>query len=239
MPVNHGPLPPPRLKERFSRWLLPPRCLACGEPSCGIDLCDTCRDALPGNEPACPHCALPLAAAAPACGECLASPPPFTLATTPWRYEGPIARLLPRLKFHRELAVAHTLATLAADRLADWPGWQNVTRLVPMPLHAARLGQRGYNQALELARPLARARNLRIDTTLLIRTRATAPQTDLDAPARRRNLRGAFTAEPLSGDVVLLVDDVITTGTTAREATRTLLRAGAAEVRVVAMARVP
>lgn len=239
MPVNHEPLPLPRLSERLSRWLLPPRCLACGEPCGDIDLCDACRATLPGNAPACPCCALPLAAPAPVCGQCLASPPPFTHAIAPWRYEGSIARLLPRLKFQRELAVARTLTTLAAHHLADWSGWRNATRLIPMPLHATRLGQRGYNQALELARPLARIRGLPIDTTALIRTRPTAPQTDLDAAARRRNLRGAFMAETRAGDIVVLVDDVITTGATAREAARMLLRAGAAEVRVVALARAP
>ncbi len=239
MPVNHESLHPPRLRERLSRWLLPPRCLACGEPCRDIDLCDACRAALPRNEPACPRCALPLAASAPACGACLASPPPFTHAIAPWRYEGPIARLLPRLKFQRELAVAHTLATLAAHRIAGWPGWHNATRLIPMPLHAARLGQRGYNQALELTHPLARIQALPTDTTTLTRTRPTAPQTDLDATERRRNLRGAFVAEKLAGEIVVLVDDVITTGATAREAARTLLRAGVAEVRLVAVARAP
>ena len=239
MPVNPKSPSPPHLRERFSRWLLPPRCLACSEPCRNIDLCDACRTALPRNEPACPRCALPLAAPAPACGECLASLPPFTHAIAPWRYEGAIARLLPRLKFQRELAIAQTLATLAADHLTDWPGWQNATRLIPMPLYATRLGQRGYNQALELARPLARLHALPIDTTTLTRIRPTAPQTDLDKAARKRNLRGAFVAEKLAGDVVVLVDDVITTGATVREAAKVLMRAGAADVRVVAVARAP
>lgn len=239
MPVNHESLHPASLCQRLSRWLLPSRCLVCGEPSRHIDLCDACLAALPANQPACPRCALPLAAAAPACGECLASPPPFSLAIAAWRYEGAIARLLPRFKFQRELAVGEMLARLAACDLADWPGWQGITCLIPMPLHAARLGQRGYNQALELARPFARAHHLPIHSDTLTRIRATAPQTVLDAAARRRNLRGAFAATPLPGATVLLVDDVITTGATLREAARTLIRAGAVEVRALALARVP
>lgn len=239
MPVNHELPHSTTLRDRVSRWLLPPRCLSCGEATHGIDLCAACRADLPDNLPACPRCALPLSTPAPACGECLASPPPFSLAIAPWRYEAGIARLLPRFKFQRDLAVGEVLAACAARQLGDWQGWEGITRLVPMPLHATRLGQRGYNQALELARPFARNHALRIDTGALTRTRATSPQTDLDAAARRRNLRGAFVAEPLSGDVVLLVDDVITTGATAREAARTLIRAGATEVRVLALARAP
>ena len=235
MPVNHDL----SLRDRLSRWLLPPRCLACDEPSRTIDLCDSCRAALPHNLPACPCCALPLAEPAPACGECLASRPSFTRSIAPWRYEGVIAHLIPRLKFQRELAIAHTLGTLAAQQLADWPGWQDAHCLIPLPLHPARLGQRGYNQALELARPLARIRNLPIDTSTLSRIRPTLPQTDLDAAARRRNLRGAFAAEKITGKIVILIDDVITTGTTAREAARVLIQAGAAEVRVMALARAP
>jgi len=239
MPVNH-PLPKPAGPvEQIMRWLLPPRCLVCGEAAQGQDLCLACIAALPRNAPACPRCALPLPVAAPACGVCLQHPPPFSRLFAPWRYEAAIAQLVPRFKFHHDLAAGRVLAQLAAPLVADWDGCKGVTRIIPMPLHATRLGQRGYNQALELARPLARALGLPVDAAALVRQRATIAQTELDAAARRRNLRGAFTAAPQSGEVVLLIDDVVTTGATVREAARTLLRAGAGEVRVLAIARAP
>jgi ComF family protein len=113
--------------------------------------------------------------------------------------------------------------------------------ILPIPLHRARLARRGYNQALELARPIASLLGLAVLPRALVRTRDTAPQTELDADARRRNLRGAFTAEAdaIAGRRVLLVDDVVTTGATVREAAATLIRAGAASVAVAAAARAP
>lgn len=238
MPVNRAPRFLPALGHCLSRHLLPPRCLLCGEPAAGIDLCAACIATLPRNAVACPRCALPLAAPAPACGACLAKPPPLSLCRTPWLYAGGLPRLLPRFKFHHDLACGQVLAQLAITELADWPGWQGVTQIVPIPLHPARLGQRGYNQALELARPLAREHGLKPTSELLQRVRATAAQTELDAAMRRRNLRGAFRAEACRG-TVLLIDDVITTGATLHEAARTLLRAGASEVRALALARTP
>lgn len=238
MPVNLQ-TPSLSLRERVSRWLLPLRCLVCGEAAPQRDMCTACIAALPINIPACAICALPLPIAAPACGECLQKPPPFSSLITAWRYEGAIAQLLPRFKFHHDLAAGRVLGELAMQQLADWDGWRGVQLIVPMPLHTTRLGQRGYNQALELARPFACSYRLPLDTKTLIRQRATAAQTDLDASARRRNLRGAFAATPLSGEVVLLLDDVVTTAATLHEAARTLRRAGASDVRALAMARAP
>lgn len=239
MPVNCSIPPPAGPVARLTRWLLPPRCLVCGEAAGAIDLCATCIAALPRNQPACPGCALPLPSAAPACGACLQQPPPFSRLNALWRYEGAIAHLLPRFKFHHDLAAGRVLAQLAVREWQDWDGWHGADRIIPMPLHVSRLGQRGYNQALELARPIARSVGVPLDATSLSRQRATTPQTELDGVARRRNLRGAFTAQALSGPVVVLIDDVVTTTTTVREAARTLMRAGASEVRVVALARAP
>jgi ComF family protein len=113
--------------------------------------------------------------------------------------------------------------------------------ILPMPLHPRRLGRRGFNQALELARPLARAWGLPIEVDALRRVRDTPAQSELDAEARRRNVRGAFQAreDAVSGRHALLFDDVVTTGATVAEAAATLLDAGARAVRVLAVARVP
>lgn len=239
MPVNYSRLSPGNFITHLARWLLPARCLACGDPAREIDLCAPCIRALPSNQSACPTCAIPLPMDAPACGSCLQRPPPFSRLRTAWRYEGVITHLLPRFKFHRDLAAGRVLAELAMREWQDWDGWDGVDRIIPIPLHRARLGQRGYNQALELARPIARQMMLPVDLTSLSRRRATTPQTELDAPTRRRNLRGAFSARPVPGSTVMLLDDVVTTAATVHEAARTLLRAGAGEVRVLAIARAP
>lgn len=223
---------------RIHRALLSPRCLLCGERGhTGLDLCATCRDALPWNHSACPRCAIPLPHAA-TCGACLQSPPPLAATRAVFVYGFPLDRLAPRFKFHHDLASGRLLAALMAEGLADAGRPQ---ALLPVPLHAGRLRQRGYDQALELARPLARALHLPLRADALVRLRATAPQSELDAATRRRNLRGAFAVKPDTAlpAHVALVDDVMTTGATLHAAAITLRRAGVARVDAWVCARVP
>lgn len=217
----------------------PAHCLVCREAveTAGVDLCAACRHALPWQRHACPRCALPLGAPAPACGTCLRRPPPVTETRAVFRYEAPLDRLLPRLKFHDDLAAGRLCAALMADVLAAAP---RPDALVPLPLHRARLRARGFDQTLELVRPLARALALPLRDDLLVRGRATAPQSRLDAAARRRNLRGAFAVRddrPLPAHVAL-VDDVMTTGATLHAAADALLRAGVGRVDAWVCARV-
>lgn len=222
------------------RLALPPRCLLCGAAGApDRDLCAGCVGDLLPNHPSCPRCALPLAVAAPACGECLASEPPFAAAWAPFRYAHPLDLLEARFKFHADLAAGRVLASLMVERIAvDGPDRPQL--LIPVPLHRARLGQRGYNQALELARPLARATGIPLRHDLLRRVRATPAQTGLDAKARRANLRDAFAVAAADlPDHVALFDDVMTTGATLREAARVLRRAGVRRVDAWALARAP
>ncbi len=227
--------------DRLGRLLLPPRCLLCGAAGAdGRDLCAACAADLSGNTPCCPRCALPLAAAAPACGECLRREPPFAAAWVPFRYGHPLDLLERRFKFGRDLAAGRVLGQLLVTAAGSAPPPRPAAVLV-VPLHRARLRERGYNQALELLRPLARALDLPLLRDGLVRTRGTAAQTGLDAAARRRNLRGAF-AVPAGTRLpahVALVDDVMTTGSTLREAARGLRRAGVARVDAWALARAP
>jgi ComF family protein len=229
-----------RMVDAIGQLLLPLRCLHCGGAGEGLDLCAQCRQMLPHNACACPLCALPIPQPAPACGRCLKRPPPVVATLAPHLYADPVDRLLPRLKFGRELACARVLSALllADPRLPALIA--SCDALVPLPLHRRRLGERGFNQALELARPIARAFDLPLRPQWLARIRATAPQIGLDAKARRRNLRGAFAADAaIAGQRVLLIDDVITTGSTMLEAARACRRAGAIEVRALAVARRP
>ncbi|MEG3792058.1 ComF family protein [Lysobacter sp. CCNWLW3] len=223
---------------RLGRALWPARCLVCGERGAGgRDLCRDCARALPWNRCACPRCALPLPVPAPACGRCMKRPPVLDAARATFVYGAPLDRLLPRLKFHDDLAAGRLLAAL----MLEDPGRPAPAALVAVPLARARLRERGYDQARELARPLARALGLPLLEGALQRRRDTPPQSSLGALARRRNLRGAFAAEFRAAPParVLLVDDVMTTGATLHAAAAALRRAGVARVEAWVCARVP
>ncbi len=228
-----------RTWRAWQRWLLPWRCLLCGAPGeRGADLCADCAAELPRNRSCCARCALPLAVPAALCGACLRRAPPWDAAWAPFRYGWPLDRLESRFKFGRDLAAGRALATLWQREPMPVP---KPELLLPVPLHRARLRQRGYNQALELAKPLARELGVPLRHDLLQRSRATGAQTELDALARRRNVRGAFalrTGTALPAHVAIL-DDVMTTGATLAECARVLKRAGVARVDVWALARAP
>jgi len=249
-PVNpNPPLIVDSLWRRLQFTLLPPHCLLCGaRGDASRDLCPACAADLAANHTVCARCALPLPIHAAQCGECLRSEPSFDAAFAPYIYAHPLDLLLTKLKFGRSLAAGRVLAELWIGALRRALAGGVVSTLpdaiIPLPLHATRLRERGYNQALELAKPLAREFGIALAPDLLRRTRATAAQSNLDAVARRKNLRGAFDIDTavLAASApphVVLLDDVMTTGTTVREAARTLKRAGVARVDVWALARAP
>ncbi|WP_425481296.1 ComF family protein [Luteimonas gilva] len=239
-PVNRmPPVDVDGLGRRLAALLWPPRCLLCGESGRGgRDLCRDCDAALPWNRNACLRCALPLPAPAPACGLCLRRPPPLAETHAALVYAFPVDRLLPRLKFHADLACGRLLSQLMIQAFAALP---RPDALVPLPLHRGRLRSRGYDQALELARPLAHAFALPLLDDALIRKRGTPPQSRLDAAARRRNLRGAFAVDPgvVLPPHVAVIDDVVTTGATLHAAAQALRRAGAQRVDAWVCARTP
>ena len=173
-----------------------------------------------------------------ACGDCLRKPPALTHTRAVFVYGFPLDRLVPRFKFHRDLAAGRLMAGLMAGTLASAP---RPDAIVPVPLHVHRMRQRGYDQALELARPLAASLGLPLRTDLLQRVRATAPQSELDADQRQRNVARAFVVPSgaLPPPHVTLVDDVMTTGATLQAAARTLLKAGVMRVDAWVCARVP
>jgi ComF family protein len=215
--------------------LLAPRCLVCSERgSARCDLCLACALALPWNDRACARCGLLLPVAAAACGRCLRRPPPFERTRAAFRYVFPVDRLLPRFKFHGDLAAGALLGRLMAGAVIDGDLPQ---ALVPVPLHRGRLRERGYDQARELALGLGRILGVPV-FDLVERRHATQAQTTLGAAARRRNVRGAF--ECRAGAMpahVALVDDVMTTGATLSECARVLRGAGVARIEAWAVAR--
>jgi ComF family protein len=171
------------------------------------------------------------------CGECLGRPPAFDAARVPFLYRPPVDELIAQLKYRGELPLGRLLARQLSSRVAGG----RLDLLLPMPLHRTRLRQRGFNQAAELCRTLSRDTDTPWATDALVRVQAGNPQRGSSRRQRQRNVRNAFrwaAARPCPPRVAL-VDDVITTGATARAAATCLKRAGAEWVEVWAIARTP
>jgi ComF family protein len=230
--------------------LLGQDCLLCGAGSGPALLCAGCDADLPQlARPCCPQCAAPSPGAV-VCGRCLADAPHFDRSIAAWRYAYPADRLLQSLKYGARLA----LAGFCAEQIARAGGWcdetgntralgaalPRVDLVVAMPLHPRRLAARGFNQAVEIARPLARRLGLPLDALALQRVRDTAAQAGLHLAEREKNVRNAFACtRRLDGLRVAVVDDVMTTGATLNETAKTLKRAGAVHVENWVAARTP
>ena len=171
------------------------------------------------------------------CGQCQKKPPAFTSVIAAFAYEDPIRQLIIGLKYQRQLYLARVLGSLLADTLAQEPNL-SPDIIMPIPLHRSRLRSRGFNQAYEIARFVAKRLHIPLDPWILERNRNTPTQTDLPRRSRAKNVRDAFAVK---GDVtdlrIALLDDVMTTGHTANAAALALLRAGAKEVQVWLVAR--
>jgi len=238
------------MKDKVYNWLAfnhINRCLLCLGSAAGIAecICTPCLEELPWLGTACRQCALPLPNADQLCGHCQLLPPAFNQVVAPFRYAFPLDSLIPAFKHQHKLTYGRLLARLLCQAIVHHHEEHEQALpdlIIPLPLHRARQAQRGYNQALELARPIARRLGVTLDRRILLRQRATAAQQGLDAQARRQNMQGAFVCQHpqrLKGKHVALVDDVVTTGTTVNEASRTLLAAGAASVSIWCVARTP
>ena len=227
-------------------WLLklhqkvfPSQCRLCrapGEP--GLELCPACRNDLPWLAHACRVCAMPLPpdADATVCARCQNTVSPIDECRALFTYHPPVDGWVQRLKFEQDLAVGRLLGALLADSLSPDADAQSAS-ILPVPLHRKRLSERGYNQAMEIARPLA-GLGYRIETRCCRRTRNTGAQSGLSAASRKGNVRGAFLAtQPLHGRRFILIDDVLTTGSTLNELARTLKRGGAQSVKAWVVAR--
>lgn len=220
-------------------YLLPPVCVTCGQEAEGaLDLCQGCLAAMPYLGYACRRCALPLAQPG-VCGSCLKLPPPFEQTFSLFRYTHPVDHLIQRLKFNRRLVNARLLGALMAEALRLQE--QRLPDLiVPVPLHRRRLQTRGYNQAVELARPVGKLLGVPINFACCQRLRETAAQSDLPAKQRRANIKGAFDASGvLAGKHVAVIDDVMTTGNTVTELAQVMRDEGARAVDIWVCARVP
>jgi ComF family protein len=225
--------------------LLPPACLLCGSllssEFSSQSFCQDCLASMPPlSQSHCSCCAQPFTTATSNhhCENCLRRPPPFSKVHAACLYQDNIKKAVQRLKYRGQLTLAKPLGQRLGKTLAGSGDSFAFDLIVPVPLHPNRLRARGFNQALEVARPIARQMSIPLDAALLQRIRKTPQQQGLSASARRSNLHNAFalTSKP-SKLRILLIDDVMTTGETVRECSRTLVAGGAEEVQVAVVGR--
>ena len=211
-------------------------CALCGKAVREGLVCAACCEGMPRTGVACPRCALPLETPG-ICGRCLRDAPAFDAAIAVFEYGFPVDRLVQRFKYSGDLTIGRWLALELAAHIAK------VARpdlLIAPPLTASRLAQRGFNQALEIAKVVAGRLQIGYSLNGMVRTHESAPQAGLTRQQRRANLRGAFRCdEPVEGLHVIVVDDVMTTGATVDAMARVLKAAGAARVDAWCIARTP
>lgn len=237
------------VKQFFNALLdviLPPICHICHSfiPNADkLHICPTCRDRLPlVFSPLCSICGIPFTGAGDdhRCGACLTHPPHFDSARAHFLYEGPIRDLIHSFKYNQHTHLRSPLALLTLEGVGGFLANHKPNLIVPVPLHHSRLRHRGFNQAVLLGRIFSRQLSLSMLPDALVRTRPTEPQIMLSAAERRLNVKGAFSvkrAERIAGKRILLLDDVITTGSTMDECARELKKAGAEVVIATSIAR--
>ncbi len=217
-------------RDRFVgmvRTALPQACALCAAPTGTALICAACAGALLRLPQTCPRCALPSAEGG-LCGQCIADPPAFDRSQAAFVYAFPLDRLVQSFKYHGTLAYADWFAQAMLEWRARPPA---ADVLIPVPLARRRQRERGFNQALEIAKPLSRWTGIPLLADSAIRVRDTPPQASLPWSERAKNIRGAFAcATGLAGRRVIVIDDVMTTGASLEEFAKTLKRAGAASV---------
>jgi ComF family protein len=236
----------PRWPRALVRALLPSACALCGATADAV-VCGPCHaQYVAPRRPRCPSCANPVhdAAAGQWCASCLAAPPAFDATVAAADYAAPLDQLVLQLKFGGRLALAPWFAAMLREAVLAQPGLPLPDVLCAVPLGPRRLVGRGFNQALEIARPLAASLGIALAARLALRAVDTAAQSGVAPAERRDNIRNAFTVAPaavarIDGQHVGLVDDVMTSGHTLGELAATFKRHGAARVSNFVFARTP
>ena len=237
------------LKPFFAALLdvmFPPLCHVCRRfiPTAGeLHICPGCRELMPPVvAPLCSVCGVPFAGAGTdhVCGSCSTSLPRFDAARAALAYEGASRDLIHAFKYRNKTHLRRPLALLTLESLSEFIRSRRPDLIMPVPLHRKKLSSRGFNQAVLLGEVLSQRLKIPLDRRNLRRIRWTEPQVNLAAGDRRENVRGAFAVQDsdlVTGRRVLLVDDVLTTGSTAEECGRVLKVSGAADVTVITVAR--
>ncbi len=228
----------------ISNWVLPRLCVACGFCSANpyLDLCKFCKKSLPWFSDGCYRCGAQLANANAAitCTKCADNPPPFERLCALFKYEPPLSLLINRLKFQQQLFPGKFFGQLLGEAVAQrWYIDKLLPQaIIPVPLHSKRQRQRGYNQALEISIAAARVLRIPLCTDICERIKNTKAQARLDRTYRLSNVQNAFRARTkISLEHVAVVDDVVTTASTARAVCQALLTAGVEHIDVWCICR--
>lgn len=227
-------------------FLFPPLCHICRSFIAGagkLHICPTCREQLPPViSPFCTICGIPFAGTGDdhICSRCLSDPPYFETARAHLLYEGAARDMIHSFKYQYKTHLRRPLALLTLEGLANFITDQKPDVIVPVPLHRSRLRSRGFNQAVLLGTVFSAQLSIPMLVNGLARIRQTEPQIELSADQRKDNVKGAFAiARPadITGKRVLLLDDVMTTGSTVNECSKELKKAGADSILVITVAR--
>jgi ComF family protein len=226
--------------SKINHWLFSQSCMLCAAADGdSLGVCEACLNDLPWHKtPHCPQCALPSIDSL-ICGHCLRSPPAFDATHAVFRYDYPLDGMLQRYKYNHLLNMAETFGELMAQSMAPASHPRNLRAvpdiIIPMPLHPRRLQERGFNQAVEIARIVGKKLKLEVDSQSCSRIKLSPPQVSLPLKERVRNMRGAFACKSnLDGLRVALLDDVMTTGASLNELAATVKKAGAVHVGMLA-----
>jgi ComF family protein len=213
--------------------------LLAGPPDASF--CSACHSGIRFiTPPLCPCCGIPLTGADHLCGDCLASRPPYAIARAVARYEGVLLDAIHAFKYKGKITTGEVLGKMMADHAYPGFAMTDYSLIIPVPLHPKRLRERGFNQAVILAREISKRFSIPLDYLTLGRQVFTEPQVRLGKDQRTANVRGAFAVKQgkkLAGQKIILVDDVFTTGSTVRECAGALMTHGALEVAVLTLAR--
>jgi ComF family protein len=232
-----------RLLSQSLSFLLPQYCLFCREKTTNhFTICTNCIAALPKNISHCYRCSLPLEQSEYSgqrlCGNCLSHRYYYDQVYSPFLYSEGIRYLISQFKYHHKLHYSAVLTKLFTEASTRQDSFKLPQVFLPMPMHRIRMRQRGFNQALELARLLSRYFQIPMDCRSLLRIRNTDLQASLNRKERQKNVRQAFgLAKPLQYQHVALIDDVMTTGCTVNEAAHVLKTAGIRQVDIWCIAR--
>ena len=222
--------------------LFVPCCVLCdAKTTMNMSLCEACLEDLPRIKDSCYRCGMPLKnkLEIALCGQCQLSPPPIDYLISSLEYAYPVGYLISQLKFQYQLSHAKIFSQLLLTKLETYYKQSAMPEIIiPIPLHKKRIRERGFNQALEIARPIAKTLNIPLATRLIQRVKYTQAQSLLNAKERRKNLHNSFAiTQAISAEHIVLLDDVVTTGATVYELAYLLKKQGVKTVGVWSVAR--